>query len=219
MEEPGSSNKQSEAKVEEDETDEPENSVKRSEAKVENGGTDEPESSNKRSKTKAKRDEKDELKNSGKRSKTLVEDVEIDESGRRNKPTEAKDEGATAAGSSNSGGATYCIRYENNASKRWDEKELLVDKDWLDDLYPEGIYPGKQLQLPWTGKKGKTVIWNAVVSCKKQHLEDKKDKQPKSPKQTKQPKSPKQTKSKVPSKTEKGNYMNVFNLHLICNTV
>ena len=209
MEEPGNSNKQSEAKVEEDETDEPENSVKRSEAKVENGETDEPGSSNKQSKAKAKRDEKDELKNSGKRNKTLVEDVEIDEPGRRNKP----DEGATAAGSSNSGGATYCIRYENNASKRWDGKELLVDKDWLDDLYPEGIYPGKQLQLPWTGKKGKTVMWNAVVSCKKQHLEDKKDKQPKSPKQTKQskspkqtkqPKSPKQTKSKVPSKTEKG---------------
>ena len=47
MEEPGSSNKQTEAKVEEDEMEEPENSVERSEVKVENGETDEPGSSNK----------------------------------------------------------------------------------------------------------------------------------------------------------------------------
>ena len=62
----------------------------------------------------------------------------------------------------------------------------MVDKDWLDELYP-----GKQFTV------GKTVIWNAVVSCKKQHVEDKKDKQTKSSKQTKQ------TKPKVPSKKEK----------------
>ena len=76
---------------------------------------------------------------------------------------------------------SYCIRYQNNGSKRWDGKELLVSKEWLEELYPE-IYPGKEVQLPWTGKKGKTVLWNAVVvqvddsakpSPKKPHLEDK----------------------------------------------
>ena len=44
---------------------------------------------------------------------------------------------------------SYCIRYENNASTRWDGKELLVDKSWLDELYPASeIYAGKQIQLP-----------------------------------------------------------------------
>ena len=96
---------------------------------------------------------------------------------------------------------SYCIRYENNASKRWDGKELLVDKDWLDELDPD-IYTGKQIQLPWTGKKGKTVLWNAVVveldnsqkpSPKKQHLE------PTKPKQRKQS-------GKNSSKKDKGDY-------------
>ena len=93
----------------------------------------------------------------------------------------------------------YCIRYENNGSKRWDGKELLVDKDWVDELYVD-VYPGKRIQLPWTGKKGKTVMWNAVVienthqpSPKKQQLEDKKP--------------AKQKQSKKPTKKEKGNCM------------
>ena len=96
---------------------------------------------------------------------------------------------------------SYCIRYENNASKRWDGKELLVDKSWLDELYPASeIYPGKQIQLPWTGKRGKTVLWNAVViesdnsqkpSPKKQHVENTK------PKQRKQS-------GKISSKKDKG---------------
>ena len=54
----------------------------------------------------------------------------------------AKDKGAAAVGVNSAGGATYCICYKNNQSKRWDGKELLVDKDWVDELYPDGIYPG-----------------------------------------------------------------------------
>ena len=129
--------------------------------------------------------------------------ISNDKSGRSRK---AKDKGAAAVGVNSDGGATYCIRYENNQSKRWDGKELLVDKDWVDELYPDGIYPGKQLELPWTGKKGKTVMWNAVVQCKKQHMEDQQDDQPKSPKV-------KQTKSKIPSKKEKGKLIDIL---IIC---
>ena len=81
-----------------------------------------------------------------------------------------------------------------------DGKVLLVDKDWVDELYPDGIYPGKQLELPWTGKKGNTVMWNAVIQCKKPHMEDQQDDQPKS---LKAGLKVKQTKSKIPSKKEK----------------
>ena len=72
----------------------------------------------------------------------------------------------------------YCICYENNGSKRWDGKEVLVDKELLEELYTD-IRPGMQIQLPWTGKKGKTTLWYAVVvddadkpSPKRQHLEN-----------------------------------------------
>lgn len=53
----------------------------------------------------------------------------------------------------------YCIRYENNASKQWDGKELLVDKEWLDELYPD-IYTGKQVQHPGLEKKK-----NSFMEC------------------------------------------------------
>lgn len=36
------------------------------------------------------------------------------------------------------------------ALKQWDGKKLLVDKEWLVQLYPD-IYTGKQVQLPCGG--------------------------------------------------------------------
>ena len=67
----------------------------------------------------------------------------------------------TARGSKQSA-KNYCIHYENNESKQWDGKEVLVDKEMLEELYTD-IHPGKKVQLPWTGKKGKTTLWNAIV--------------------------------------------------------
>ena len=60
--------------------------------------------------------------------------ISNDKLGRRRK---AKDKRTAAVGVNSAGGATYCIRYENNKSKRWDGKELLIDKDWVDELYPD----------------------------------------------------------------------------------
>ena len=58
----------------------------------------------------------------------------------------------------------YCIRYEGNGSKRWDGKEILVDKDWLESLYdPVSLVDGKAVVLPWSGKKGAYRDWKAVV--------------------------------------------------------
>lgn len=57
----------------------------------------------------------------------------------------------------------YCIRYENNNSKRWDGKRILLDGEWLESLYPgEDLMPGKVVRLPWK-KKGGVSYWNAVV--------------------------------------------------------
>ena len=59
----------------------------------------------------------------------------------------------------------YCVRYEENESKRWDGKEVLIDGTWLEHLYkPSDLAPGKRVILPWQGKAGgKITHWKAIV--------------------------------------------------------
>ena len=49
----------------------------------------------------------------------------------------------------------YCLKYEDNNSKRWDGREILVDKSYLESLYDtDELQPGMLVTLPWTGKGG-----------------------------------------------------------------
>ena len=45
----------------------------------------------------------------------------------------------------------YCIRYENNGSKRWDGKEVLVDKELLEELriYRYSPWNANSAALDW----------------------------------------------------------------------
>ncbi len=57
----------------------------------------------------------------------------------------------------------------NNSSKRWDGKVIEVEADWLHSLYAEeAVVPGKELVLPWPGKKGVVKSWNGVIVEKEQ---------------------------------------------------
>ena len=62
------------------------------------------------------------------------------------------------------GGKSYCVQYENNNSKRWDGKRVLIDGQWLHSVCDMSeIHCGDKIKLPWTAKKGKVQYWNAVV--------------------------------------------------------
>ena len=62
------------------------------------------------------------------------------------------------------GGKTYCIQYENNNSKRWDGKRVLINGQRLHSVCDMSeIHCGDKIKLPWTAKKGKVQYWNAVV--------------------------------------------------------
>jgi hypothetical protein len=57
----------------------------------------------------------------------------------------------------------YTVRYEGNNSKRWDGREILLDGEWLESLYPkEDLTPGKIVNLPWQTKGG-VKVWTAVL--------------------------------------------------------
>ena len=71
----------------------------------------------------------------------------------------------------------YYVKYENNGSKRWDGKTVMIGGEWLHGVCNQSeIHCGDKVKLPWTAKKGKVQYWNAVVvddagmeggSCKK----------------------------------------------------
>ena len=62
------------------------------------------------------------------------------------------------------GGKIYCVQYENNNSKRWDGKRVLIDGQWLHSVCDMSeIHCGDKIKLPWTAKKGKMQYWNVVV--------------------------------------------------------
>lgn len=58
-----------------------------------------------------------------------------------------------------------CLKYEGNNSKRWDGREILVDKAYLESLYTDDheLQPGQLVKLPWTGKGGRVSSWKARI--------------------------------------------------------
>ena len=57
----------------------------------------------------------------------------------------------------------YVVRFEGNSSKRWDGKEIWLDREVLDELYdPTELCHGANVVVPFKGKGGKITQWNAV---------------------------------------------------------
>ena len=57
----------------------------------------------------------------------------------------------------------YCVKYQNNNSKRWDGREIRVDSEYLESLYdPSLLVPGFEVSIPWKGKNT-TTHWKAVI--------------------------------------------------------
>ena len=57
----------------------------------------------------------------------------------------------------------YVVRFTGNNSKRWDEKEVWLDSEILDELYDSTeLFNGASVTVPWKGKKGKISHWKAV---------------------------------------------------------
>ena len=72
----------------------------------------------------------------------------------------------TTAGRSSEGPlrTRYFIRFVGNNSKRWDGKEIELQREWVENLYTaDELHIGKKLNLPWPGKGGNVTYWNAVV--------------------------------------------------------
>jgi hypothetical protein len=58
----------------------------------------------------------------------------------------------------------YVVRFKGNQSARWDGKDIVVDGDWLEELYSKAeLCPGRIIQLPWEGKDGKSVDWKVMI--------------------------------------------------------
>ena len=61
-------------------------------------------------------------------------------------------------------GHGYCVRFEGNNSKRWDGKQIMLEREWLESLYSqEDLCPGKVVELPWEQKGAGCVKWRAVI--------------------------------------------------------
>ena len=54
----------------------------------------------------------------------------------------------------------YCVKYQNNNSKRWDGLEIWVDSEYLES--PSLLVPGFEVSMPWKGKNA-TTPWKAVI--------------------------------------------------------
>ena len=58
----------------------------------------------------------------------------------------------------------YVLRFKGNQSVRWDGKEIVLDGDWLEELYDKAeLCPGRIVKLPWEGKNGKSVDWKVMI--------------------------------------------------------
>ena len=58
----------------------------------------------------------------------------------------------------------YCVRYEGNNSRKWDGREIMLDGNWLEELYePSQILPGMPVRLPWPKKHGGIEYWLGVI--------------------------------------------------------
>lgn len=62
------------------------------------------------------------------------------------------------------GSPAICIRYEGNSSARWDGKEVLIDREWLETLYPPSLLvEGKEVCLPYPQRDGKVDEWKGII--------------------------------------------------------
>jgi len=58
---------------------------------------------------------------------------------------------------------SYVVRFEGNHSRKWDGKEVYVDKEVLDELYDSSeLVHGAKISYPWRSKGGKLTHWNAI---------------------------------------------------------
>ena len=64
----------------------------------------------------------------------------------------------------------YVLRYTGNHSKKWDGKEIILDRDYLQSLVEEEseLVPGGNVKLPWTKRGGGKEVWNAVIVSEQQ---------------------------------------------------
>lgn len=63
-----------------------------------------------------------------------------------------------------SGGRKYCVLYENNSSKKWDGKKVMIDGETLESLYSiEDLVLGKSVVIPWPGRGGKVEDWKGIL--------------------------------------------------------
>jgi len=57
----------------------------------------------------------------------------------------------------------YIVRFEGNNSRKWDGKEVYIDREVLNELYDstELVHGAKVLYL-WKGKAEKITHWNSI---------------------------------------------------------
>ena len=59
----------------------------------------------------------------------------------------------------------YCLRFENNGSKKWDSKEIILDTASLENMYDTSkLFVVMPVQLPWKGIGGREQLWNLVIT-------------------------------------------------------
>ena len=53
----------------------------------------------------------------------------------------------------------YIGRFKGNNSKLWDGKDIVLDADWVEEIYSkEELCPGRIVKLPWEGKTARVSI-------------------------------------------------------------
>ena len=79
-------------------------------------------------------------------------------------PTSRKTRSSGRRGGSSKQCTEYVVRFKGNQSAKWDGKEIVVDGDWLEELYAKDeLCTGRIVQLPWESKKGKSVDWKVMI--------------------------------------------------------
>ena len=56
----------------------------------------------------------------------------------------------------------WTLRFKGNSTKQWDGKEVFVEGDWTQELYPEVVL-GSENCLLWNGKGATIAEWKAIV--------------------------------------------------------
>lgn len=60
----------------------------------------------------------------------------------------------------------YVLRFKGNNSKKWDNKDIVFDGQWLEDNYDKmELCPGRVLNIPFNGKGWRVVIVSVPGTC------------------------------------------------------